>query len=543
MRCAIYARYSTDMQSPASIEDQIRNCRQFAHNQGWQVLDNRIYSDRAVSGASKEARRAFGEMVSLALSPECDFEIILADDTSRLARDIVDQVSVFRELKYKGVALVYVSQGIDTRHEDAETLLTVHGLVDGLYIRELAKKTHRGMAGKVLGNMSAGGKLFGYRTEPVPDPSGRLDRHGNPSLLGHRIMIDEAEAAVVRRIFLLYFDGTSLRGIARKLNSEGISHPGKGRKREARGWASSSVRAILVNDKYVGKWWWNKTRWVKRPGTNKHKCIPRPREEWIGGQREELRIIDQELWDNVHERRAQVSAAYRRKDDGSLSGQRKETVYSRYILSGLLRCGVCGGNMIIAGRDYYACSNHRNKGESVCPNCRSVRRTRLEQEIVDAIQRELLSPSAVKKVIERARQQIEEGPESCLNELEARRAEVNYRISNLIEFIAQGQQSNAVQIALAESESQLAKLDEKIKRERSVSRGLQFDANAIRQQLADLGELLSADSATAGKALKTIIDTVTVIPGGYERGQDQKIKLQGGLTAALSTAGGRAEGI
>ena len=90
-----------------------------------------------------------------------------------------------------------------------------------------------------------------------------------------------------------------------------------------------------------------------------------------------------------------------------------------------------------------------------------------------------------------------------------------------------------MQAALAETESQLTKLDENVKRERSSSRDLQFDTKAGRQQLADLGKLLAADRASSGKALKTIIDKVTVTPGGYQRGQDQKIKLQGGLMAAL----------
>jgi hypothetical protein len=170
----------------------------------------------------------------------------------------------------------------------------------------------------------------------VPDPSGRLDQHGSPCVLGHRIMIDEAEAAVVRRIFRLYLDGTSLWGIARQLNAKGIAYPGKGRNREAKGRASSSVRAILVNEKYVGRWWWNKTRWVKQPGTNKHRCIPRPEEEWIGGQREELRIIDQELWDKVHERRAKVAATFERKSRGKWTARNQGALPARPI-----RCPAC----------------------------------------------------------------------------------------------------------------------------------------------------------------------------------------------------------
>ena len=49
--CAIYARYSTDKQSPLSIEDQVRKCAEYAAGQGWEVLPEHIYSDGAMSGS------------------------------------------------------------------------------------------------------------------------------------------------------------------------------------------------------------------------------------------------------------------------------------------------------------------------------------------------------------------------------------------------------------------------------------------------------------------------------------------------------------
>ena len=51
MRCAIYARYSSDMQKPESIHDQIRECRSYAEKSGWRVLQDHIYTDCARSGA------------------------------------------------------------------------------------------------------------------------------------------------------------------------------------------------------------------------------------------------------------------------------------------------------------------------------------------------------------------------------------------------------------------------------------------------------------------------------------------------------------
>ncbi len=77
-------------------------------------------------------------------------DVILVDDTSRLSRKLADSLRIFDQLRFSGVRLIFVSQGIDTDSEQAEVLLATHGIVDSLYIQELAKKTHRGVEGRAL---------------------------------------------------------------------------------------------------------------------------------------------------------------------------------------------------------------------------------------------------------------------------------------------------------------------------------------------------------------------------------------------------------
>ena len=50
-RCAIYARYSSDMQRAESIDDQLSECRKHIRSNGWTVMENHIYTDYAVSGS------------------------------------------------------------------------------------------------------------------------------------------------------------------------------------------------------------------------------------------------------------------------------------------------------------------------------------------------------------------------------------------------------------------------------------------------------------------------------------------------------------
>lgn len=115
------------------------------------------------------------------------------------------------KLDFAGVQLVAVSQAIDSRDDQADVLMTVHGLVDSLYVKELRKKVHNGLDERALRGLHTGGRCYGYSTK---------DTEG-----GKRVVVNEIEAAVVRRIFQLSAGGCSLKTIAKNLNSEAIAAP------------------------------------------------------------------------------------------------------------------------------------------------------------------------------------------------------------------------------------------------------------------------------------------------------------------------------
>src|SRR5438094_240849 len=261
-RCAVYARYSSDQQRPESITDQIRHCRQEAsRHPDWVVLDDHIYTDEAVTGASVEGRHGLQQLVQLALSKPRRFDLILVDDTSRLSRDVVDTVQHFRELRFHGVDLFFVNQGLHSGRDNAEFLLAIYGAMDSEYIRELGRKTHRGLEGQALSGFSAGGIAFGYRREPVYHAVG-ADRDGQRRRLGVRWVIDGGEAEVVREIFRLYASGVGLSRVASALNNRRIPSPRQAKGHRARsdgvgpGWDASSVRVILMNALYQGRQTW-----------------------------------------------------------------------------------------------------------------------------------------------------------------------------------------------------------------------------------------------------------------------------------------------
>jgi DNA invertase Pin-like site-specific DNA recombinase len=247
-RCAIYARYSSDLQSPASIEDQVRLCRAHAERQGWTVVAT--FEDAALSGFGIEHRPGYQQLVAAALASPPGFDVILVEDLSRLTRDMAELLRLHHRLRLRGVELVGVSDGIATGRQGGKVQLAVKGLVNELYLDDLRDKTHRGLSGRIARGLSAGGRIFGYRTVPVPSESASPRKTTSA-----RYEIDPAEAVIVRRIFQDYAAGRSLVSMAHQLNVEGVPFPAKDTRRgpARRGWAVSTLGVILENEKYASR--------------------------------------------------------------------------------------------------------------------------------------------------------------------------------------------------------------------------------------------------------------------------------------------------
>jgi DNA invertase Pin-like site-specific DNA recombinase len=265
LRTAAYARYSSDRQSPASITDQLRKCREYAEKEGWFYQDEHVYTDDALSGAGADRPGLIRLLERAFLSPR-PFDVVLLDDTSRISRNMGETLRLHEKLNFVGIRVVAVSQGIDTEDEQADVLMTVHGLVDSLYIKELAKKTHRGLEGRAIKGLHTGGRCYGYDNV----------REGDAV----RLKVNDAEAAVVRRIFEMCASGISLKTIAKTLNLEGVASPRLRAGKKHASWCLSAIHAMLRRDLYQGRIVWNKSKFIKTPGTNKRLRRPRPAAQW-----------------------------------------------------------------------------------------------------------------------------------------------------------------------------------------------------------------------------------------------------------------------
>ncbi len=362
-RVAIYARYSSHLQREASIEDQVRRCSAYIADKGGEVAPNLIFSDSAKSGASL-ARPSFERMMEmLNQRPPC-LDAIVTEDISRISRDFADAAFIFQRLRFLDIPLGGVADGIDTSAKIAMVTFTIKSLVSDLYLDELRDKTLRGLEGRCLAGYSTGGLPFGYRSEPVND---QFDR-----VIGHRIIVDDDQARIIRRIFRDYLEGRSVAAIARELNREVVPPPRAKSRHRRKGWIATTVRAFLHNDAYIGRWTFKRRQWVKIPGTNTRRPRNRGEAEVIRTEHAERRIVDDVTWEAVQTRLAQVRACYRGPAHAETKGKLRNAASGRenhFVLSGLMYCGECGAPMTIhAGTSarYYRCSDQKKRG--TCSN-------------------------------------------------------------------------------------------------------------------------------------------------------------------------------
>ena len=369
MKVALYARYSTDLQAAASVDDQFRICAERAATEGWTVTGR--FADRGVSGASL-IRPGIQDLLQHALIGT--FDIVIAEALDRISRDQEDIAGIYKRLSFAGVKLVTLSEGLIN-----ELHIGLKGTMNAMFLKDLADKTRRGLRGRVEQGKSGGGNAFGY------DVVRKLDVLGDP-IRGDR-KINEAAAEIVRRIFTLYADGQSPRAIAHLLNAEGVKGP------SGKGWGPSTLHGnkdrgtgILNNELYIGRLVWNRLRYIKDPDTGKRISRLNPETQWVLHSAPDLRIVPQELWDRVKLRQDSVALGKSASQAAAGFWDRRRP---RFLLSGLIKCGVCGSGYVKISQTHFGCASARNKG--TCSNRKAIRRDLLEETVLQGLQDRLMN--------------------------------------------------------------------------------------------------------------------------------------------------------
>lgn len=364
-KAAIYARYSTDLQNEKSIEDQLVLCRSYAAREGYEVIST--YHDAAKSGASVFGRDGLHDLLISAYARQYDAVIVEALD--RLSRDMEDMAGIHKRLAFAGVKLLAVHDG----GEASTAMVGMKAVFAQMFREDGAKKVRRGMAGLIAQGKSAGGRAYGYR--PHPRDVGRLE-------------IDPREAAIIVEAYARYAAGETPRQIAGDFNARELPAPRGNR------WAANSLNGngkrgsgILANSAYRGVRVWNRVTMVKDPSTGRRLSRQNDTSEWQEADLDEsIRIISDDLWHRVQAVKA----------DRSIGDHPAHTKRApKRLLSGLLKCGACGGGMGSKGKDKTGktriqCTRHAESGD--CPDARSYYLDDIEAEVIKRMAGELRSP-------------------------------------------------------------------------------------------------------------------------------------------------------
>jgi site-specific DNA recombinase len=244
-----------------------------------------------------------------------------------------------------------------------------------------------------------------------------------------------------------------------------------------------------------------------------------------------LRIVDEELWEAVKARQTEVS---RPLTDPHTTTPLNDLHRPRFLLSGLLTCGICGGGFTITAKDRYGCARRGRQG--TCANSRGVKRQELERRVLDGLRYSLVTPDLVAEFIaeyqaEWNRLQGERRAEASKRDRQL--ADVKRRIAGIVDAIEHGIITSTTKQRLEELEAERARL-EVLPMEAPLPAIHPNLAQLYRHKVAQLEEEL-ADPGIAAEAksvLRSLIKTIRVTPG-VRRG-DVTLELQGELAAILA---------
>ncbi len=228
VKLAAYCRVSSNSEDQLhSYATQIRYYADYTRQHSeYELVD--IYADEGITGTEMAKR---DELVRLL--KDCKngkVERIIVKSVSRFARNTEELLEMIRALKDVGVSVYFEEQGIDTNKLNAEMIVTFPGMVAQQESVAISGNLRWGIQKRMqAGTYKCTKAAYGY------------------ILMDGQLIVNEMEAAVVRKIFHLYLQGVGKQAIANLLNEEGIPKRVEGRK-----WNIHAIFYILTNERYKG---------------------------------------------------------------------------------------------------------------------------------------------------------------------------------------------------------------------------------------------------------------------------------------------------
>lgn len=466
-RARTYIRYSDHKQDDGfSVEYQISEIEEFLYKNGLELHKHHI--DQAISGTKVAGREAFFELIHDVKEGLVD--TIVVYKLNRIFRNAYESQKYRKLFKKHGVKLMSVTQQIDEETSAGRLMTNVLSDIDQYQsetISDHVKSSMREMARQ--GYFTGGTIPFGYSTEIIPN--GKKSRK--------KYIVDPAESAVVQKIFELYADNYSLRYLQQYLTENGFIT------RQGKQFGITTIARMLGNDFYIG------TLRYKTQGYEDiviEKAVPA--------------IIDESLWQRVQERKNANKhiSPRKRKDLYALTGK----IFCKHCnehFFGMRSGSVQNGTSYIY--QYYICSTRKNY--QAC-DCNRIRKDYLENEILKAIKRQILSKDVIKQLAAAVAARCSSSPMEISKEIKTlskRQTELEKSIDLLLEMRLAGEMSADIlkkksvilEAELSEIKNKLFALEEQ--RKNSIT------AESVEKYL---NQMLEQAESTDDYILKNIFD-------------------------------------
>ena len=480
---ALYARVSSDRQDvDLSVAAQLRALHDYAGKNGYVVA--REYVDEAESGRIAN-RPQFRRMLDEAGKPEAPFQEILVWKFSRFTRKREHAVAFKSMLRRRGIRVVSITEHSDDT-PTGKLMEAIIESVDEFYSENLAEEVRRGMREAASrGFWVSSRSPYGYNRVMVQDGAKK-----RPIL-----EVNDAEAAVVRRMFQMADSGKTLLDITKTLNNEGISSP------TGKSWRKTTLYKLLTNEVYTGTAVWGVQSKDKAPPVRVEDAFPA--------------LVSRETFNRVVallESRSPVHSHPRRSA-------------SSYLLSGIVRCRTCG--KALSGQEsksgqfaYYVCQSLTKQGSGACDAPRLNAR-KFEGMIVDQIRDNILTESNIRDLVRLVDEEMDgmaREQRERLETLEAELAEVRRKMDRLWHAVENTDlEINDILPRLRKHKEQEEKLEIAAEETRALlyeRRKVLDDMDTIAAYAQDMRDFLLKSDLTESRAfIRSFVKEIDVAPG------------------------------
>lgn len=490
----IYARVSTEEQAAEgfSIAAQKEALRDYAKMRNIEIVDE--YIDEGRSGKSIDGRPQMQKLLKSA--KDQNFDVVLIYKLDRLSRKTKDSLEIIETLDQHNIQLMSYSENIDTSTPGGKMFYTVLSSIAEMERGTIIDRVKMGMTQRAKQGKWNGGVVFGYDN------------------INKELIVNEAEAAIVKEIFELASRGYGYKKITGELNRKGYKTKRK------KDFSIGTVKGILENPVYIGKIRFNQhVDWSekRRRGKNSNPDI-------MDGSH--TAIISIEHWEDVQ----------RKKQKRSF---RPTQSNKPFILLKLLRCPVCGYGMVSGTSNgkyrFYQCGQNKAKGATVC-KAYSINADVAEKQVLDELKRTIEEPYFINKLVANLNDKRIHAEQPLVDEqkrLYTSKTKIEKQMDNIVnELMDTPELQDVFKKKLLELKETLLTINERIQRIEEELKSIDtqpIDTESLRNLLTHFDSIISRASAIEIKQLlslfiKDIQITKEPISSEYSRQKSRQIK-------------------